>query len=145
LVLAVFDQGGELAHGCTYSGHPVSCAVALRNLDILLAERLWENAAEAGAYLLGALRQLEERPYVGEVRGKGLMLLIEVVQDKATKEKYPPEFKLGAKLEAATRRRGVIVRCTPDGIIMAPPLTISREECDVLIEAVAGALADVLE
>jgi len=132
-------------HGFTYSGHPVACAVALRNLEILLVERLWENAAEAGSYLLNELRRLEERPYVGEVRGKGLMLLVEVVRDKATKEKFPPEFKLGPKLEAATRRRGVIVRCTPDGIIMAPPLTITREECDVLIEAVAGALSDVLD
>ncbi len=131
-------------HGFTYSGHPVACAVALRNLQIIEEERLPDNAREAGSYLLSELSELLDRPYVGNVRGKGLMLLVEVVADKATKAKFEPSFQLGPKLEQATRKRGLIVRCTPDGIAMAPPLTITREECDFLLEAVAGALEDVL-
>jgi 4-aminobutyrate--pyruvate transaminase len=141
-VLASVDR--TFMHGFTYSGHPVSCAVALRNLQIIEEERLPDNAREAGAYLLAGLRSLHDRPSVGDVRGKGLMLMVEVVADKQTKAKFEPAFQLGSKLEQATRARGLIVRCTPDGIAIAPPLTITREECDFLLEAVAGALEDVL-
>ena len=141
-VLASVDR--MFMHGFTYSGHPVACAVALRNLQIIEEERLPDNAREAGAYLLAGLRSLLDRPYVGDVRGKGLMLMVEVVADKQTKAKFEPAFQLGPKLEQATRARGLIVRCTPDGIAIAPPLTITREECDFLLETVAGALEDVL-
>ncbi len=141
-VLSSVDR--TFMHGFTYSGHPVACAVALRNLQIIEEERLPDNAREAGSYLLSELSELLDRPYVGNVRGKGLMLLVELVADKATKAKFEPSFQLASKLEQRTRTRGLIVRCTPDGIAMAPPLTITREECDFLLEAVAGALEDVL-
>ena len=73
-------------HGFTYSGHPVACAVALPNLDIIERERLPENAGRAGDYLLGALHdRLDDHPNVGEVRGKGLMLFVELVADKTSK------------------------------------------------------------
>ena len=75
-------------HGFTYSGHPVACAVGLRNLQIIEEERLPENAGEAGAYLLAELEKLLERPYVGNVRGKGLMLRVEIVADQATKAAF---------------------------------------------------------
>ncbi|WP_038038660.1 aspartate aminotransferase family protein [Thermorudis peleae] len=130
-------------HGFTYSGHPVACAVALRNIDILLNERLPENAGEIGRYLLEQFGTLLDRPYVGNVRGKGLMLLIELVADKETKAKFPADFRLGDKLQEATRKRGVIVRCTGDGVVMAPPLTLTREEADFLLNAVSEAIDEV--
>lgn len=131
-------------HGFTYSGHPVACAVALPNIRIIEEERLPENAASAGDFLLTELSKLLERPYVGNVRGKGLMLLVEVVADKATKAKFDPAQNNGGKLERATRERGIIVRCTNDGIAMAPPLTIQRPELQTLVDAISGALEEVL-
>jgi adenosylmethionine-8-amino-7-oxononanoate aminotransferase len=131
-------------HGFTYSGHPVACAVALPNIRIIEEERLPENAGDGGAYLLGELERLLERPYVGNVRGKGLMLLVEVVADKETKAKLDPALNVGGRLTAATRERGIIVRCTNDGIAIAPPLTIRRPELDLIAGAIGGALEAVL-
>ncbi len=131
-------------HGFTYSGHPVACAVALPNIRIIEEENLPANAAAGGAYLLAELSKLLDRPYVGNVRGKGLMLLVEVVADKATKAKLDPAQNAGGKLTKATRDRGLIVRCTNDGIAVAPPLTIQRPELDVLAAAIGDALDEVL-
>ncbi len=126
-------------HGFTYSGHPVSCAVALPNIDIIERERLPENAGRAGAYLLGALHdRLDDHPHVGNVRGKGLMLFVEVVADKATKAKVDPALNIGGRLNKATRERGIIVRPVNDGIAIAPPLTIQQPE----LEEIASAIAD---
>jgi 4-aminobutyrate--pyruvate transaminase len=130
-------------HGFTYSGHPVACAVALPNIRIIEEEGLPANAATGGAYLLGRLRELEGHPHVGNVRGKGMMLLVEVVADPATKAKFDPAFNLGPRLTAATRARGVIVRATNDGIAIAPPLTIQRPELDLIADAVSEAIAEV--
>ena len=131
-------------HGFTYSGHPVACAVALPNIRIIEEEGLPENAGRAGAYLLTELSKLLERPYVGNVRGKGLMLLVEVVADKATKAKFDPGLNVGGRLTAATRERGVIVRATNDGIAIAPPLTIQRPELDIIAGAIGDSLEEVL-
>jgi 4-aminobutyrate--pyruvate transaminase len=132
-------------HGFTYSGHPVSCAVALPNLDIIEREHLPENAGRAGAYLLSALHdRLDDHPHVGNVRGKGLMLFVEVVADKATKAKLDPGFNLSARLTKATRERGIIVRPVADGIAISPPLTIQQPELDEVADAIAGAIDDVL-
>jgi 4-aminobutyrate--pyruvate transaminase len=127
-------------HGFTYSGHPAACAVALPNIRIIEEEGLPANAAAGGEYLLGRLRELEGHPHVGNVRGKGLMLMVEVVADTATKAKFDPSFNLGVKLTAATRARGLIVRGTNDGVAIAPPLTIQKAELDLIAEAVAAAI-----
>jgi 4-aminobutyrate--pyruvate transaminase len=131
-------------HGFTYSGHPVATAVALRNLQIIEDENIPENAGRAGAYLLSELKRLERHPHVGNVRGKGCMLMVEVVADKATKAKFDPAKNVGGRLQAATRKRGVIVRCSNDGIAIAPILTIQRPELDHLATAIGEAVEEVL-
>ena len=145
----IFDVLSEpdkmFMHGFTYSGHPVACAVALPNIRIIEEENLPANAAHGGDYLLNRLSGLLARPYVGNVRGKGLMTFVEVVADKATKAKFEPAFNLGGKLTAATRKHGVIVRPVAEGIAIAPPLTIKEPELDFLADAIGQALADVFE
>ena len=132
-------------HGFTYSGHPVACAVGLRNVQIIEDENLPANAGAMGDYLLGELKRLVgDHPYVGNVRGKGLMLFVEPVADKGTKAKFDPAKDIGGKLQAATRKRGLIVRCTNDGIAMAPPLIVTREQCDTIAAAVAESVTEVL-
>ncbi len=133
-------------HGFTYSGHPVACAVALPNIDIIERERLPENAARAGNYLLHALRdRLSDHPNLGEVRGKGLMLFVELVADRETKAKLDPAFNAGGRLTKATRERGIIVRPVNDGIAIAPPLTIQEPELDAIADAISGAVREVLD
>jgi 4-aminobutyrate--pyruvate transaminase len=132
-------------HGFTYSGHPVACAVALPNIDIIERERLPENAGRAGAYLLNALRdRLADHPNFGEARGKGLMTFVELVADRKTKAKLDPKLNISPKLTKATRERGIIVRPVADGIAIAPPLTIQQPELDAIADAIDGAVREVL-
>ena len=144
----VFDVLSEpdrmFMHGFTYSGHPVACAVALANIRIIEEERLPENAGRAGAYLLDRLGQLGDRPDVGNVRGKGLMLMVELVADKATKAKFDPAWNLSGKMTKATRDRGLIVRCSNDGVAIAPILTIQKPELDLIADGIADALDEVM-
>lgn len=132
-------------HGFTYSGHPVACATALRNLHIIEAEGLPANAAASGAFLLAELhRLLDDHRHVGNIRGKGLMLLAEVVADRATKAKFDVAENIGGKLQSIVRRRGLIVRASNDGIAIAPPLIITREQCTEVAQIIAETIHEVL-
>ena len=132
-------------HGFTYSGHPVGCAVGLRNIQIIEEENLAGNAAAMGDYLLGELhRRLDGTPYVGNVRGKGCMFFVEFAADKASKTKYDPALNVGGRVQAATRKRGLILRATNDGIAIAPPLIINQSQCDQIAGGIADALEEVL-
>jgi 4-aminobutyrate--pyruvate transaminase len=130
-------------HGFTYSGHPVACAVALKNIEIIEAENLPANAGAVGDFLLEELRRrLGDHPHVGEIRGKGLMLIVEVVADRETKAKFDPAQNVGGKLTAATRGRGLIVRASNDGIAIAPPLILTREHADEMAGIIAEAVRE---
>jgi adenosylmethionine-8-amino-7-oxononanoate aminotransferase len=131
-------------HGFTYSGHPVACAVALENIKILEDEQLAENARVRGDELLQKMQPLLAHPHVGDIRAKGLMMLVEVVQDKTSKAPYPP-LSIGGKLQAATRARGLIVRCGDNGVAIAPPLTISSAEVDEIVNVVSQAIYETFD
>jgi adenosylmethionine-8-amino-7-oxononanoate aminotransferase len=120
--------------GFTYTGHPTCCAVALRNLELITEEGLLDNARTTGAYLLKRFEELSDLPCVGEVRGKGLMLGIELVEDRETKE---PAVKLADVLgEKFTDEAGLIVRNVENHLIFSPPLIFTREECDKVADTV---------
>ena len=145
----IFDVMSEpdrlFMHGFTYAGHPVGAAVALRNIQIIEDERLPENAGKIGAYLLSELhRKLDDAPYVGNVRGKGMMLFVEVVSDKGTRAKFDPSAGIAGKLTRATRDRRIIVRASNDGIAIAPPLIMTMEQADELVGAIVEALQETL-
>ena len=132
-------------HGFTYSGHPVACAVGLANIAIIEREELWLNAAERGAQLLAGLKQLEAHPNVGNVRGKGLMALVEIVEDKSSKKNFDASSGVGGKLMKITRQKGIIVRCNDTGFAAAPPLVITAAEVDELVNAMGETLDEVLK
>jgi L-2,4-diaminobutyrate transaminase len=124
----------------------VCAAAALANLDIIEREKLTENAASVGAYLLQRLRgEFVDRPYVAEVRGAGLLAAIEFAQDPARKQRFDAERRVGAQLAAACLEEGVIVRSMPHGDILgfAPPLVITREEVDDVVARVVKAVERV--
>ncbi|MGQ9676134.1 MAG: aminotransferase family protein [Chloroflexota bacterium] len=131
------------AHGFTYSGHPVACAAALKNLDILVGENLGANAAEMGAYLLNRLNELRELPYVGDVRGQGLLGAVELVEDKSTRAGFDPAKQVGAQVAMAARMRGLIVRPILDIIVMSPPLVVTRSDIDTLVERLGQAIKSI--
>ena len=140
---AVLDRDDAVwMHAYTYSAHPVGCAVALRNIDIVEKEEFPRQAAEKGAYLLEKLQAaLGDHPHVGEVRGKGLMCAVEVVADRATKEEFPADEKVGARINAETQKRGLFSRLRGDVFCLAPPIVVTEKQLDRIV----GILRDSID
>lgn len=131
-------------HMFTYSGHPAGAAAALVNLEILEREGIVENARVRGEQLRGRLAEMKARhPIVGDARGAGLLQGLELVRDRATKEHFPLEVGLAARLTESLKRRGIWLRVPAFILPIAPPLMISAQEMDQLCDAVDGALGDV--
>ncbi|WP_028919688.1 aspartate aminotransferase family protein [Pseudoxanthomonas suwonensis] len=127
------DAGGELAHGATYSGHPVCAAVALENLRIMQEERIVEHAREEIApYLAQRWAELGEHRLVGEARIAGLMGALELVPDKGRRAFFEERGKVGALCRDIALRNGLILRATWDSMLLSPPLVITREQVDEL-------------
>jgi putrescine---pyruvate transaminase len=123
------EKGGEFYHGFTYSGHPVACAVALANLDIIEREGLVERAGSQGAKLLASLQAaLADHPLVGEVRGTGLIGAIELVADKARRKAFPSERGVGMSCRNHCFDTGLVMRAVRDTMVFAPPFTITDAE-----------------
>lgn len=130
-----------IMHGYTYSGHPLACAAALANLDIVEGEDLPGNAGRQGDYFLTRLQELLQYRHVGDVRGKGLMLGIELVLDKLTKAPLPPTHPASTKLYETICAHGLLVRIAGNKIILSPPLVFSKEHVDQSMEGLHAGLA----
>lgn len=137
------DRIGVLGHGFTSGGHPVGAAVALENLRIIEERDLVAQAARVGAYLQTRLAALLDHPLVGQVRGVAMIGAIELVTDKRLRTALEPVGRLGAMMNAALQRNGVICRNMGDAIAVCPPLIVTEAEIDLLIEAVLKSLEEV--
>jgi adenosylmethionine-8-amino-7-oxononanoate aminotransferase len=126
-------------HGYTYCGHPVACAVGLKNLEIIERENLGANAARVGSRLLGGLRSLLDLPVVGDVRGAGLLASVELVADKELRS--PIEARRQEIADRVRDEEGVIVRSIYQNVIIAPCLVLTSEEADSIVEALRRVLA----
>jgi hypothetical protein len=136
-------------HGFTYSGHPTCCAAALANIAIIERENLPENARVMGEYLMGRLRELESFESVGEIRGMGLMIGIELVADKATKRGFTMPHTACTRVEHAAWERGLYCRALGiECVGLAPPLDIDRATADrivdILVESIAAMEAELM-
>ena len=136
-------EGREFAQVSTYGGHPVCCAVALANIDIILNERLWENSARVGAYLLEGLSQLKS-PLVGDVRGKGLMIAVELIGEDRT----PLDSGRTGMVKNGIKEAGVLVGSMshvlsgPESVLfLSPPLVLTESEADTIIKAFESGLS----
>lgn len=136
-----FEPGDHLS---TFGGNPVSCAAALANLEIFEEERLSEQTAEKGDYLMKRLEELkEDHELIGDVRGKGLMVGVELVRDRETKE---PAVQEVSRVREEARKKGILVgsggvkRCT---IRFQPPLVITQEELDRALTVIDGTLSNI--
>lgn len=131
----LIDKGGEFYHGFTYSGHPASCAVAIENVRILQRENLVERVRDdIGPYLQEKWATLSEHPIVGETRMVGLMGALELVKDKSSLARFSEDDGAGTICRDFLVNNGLVMRAVGDTIVTAPPLTLSYEEADELVE-----------
>lgn len=124
---------GVFGHGFTYSAHPVPAAVALETLKIYEERDIVSHVRKVAPRMQTAMRRLADYPFVGEVRGLGLIAGIEVVRNKATKESFDPAMRAAAELEAKCLEQGLIVRAIGDTVAVSPPLIISENEMERLL------------
>jgi adenosylmethionine-8-amino-7-oxononanoate aminotransferase len=139
------DADRWFTSGFTYAGHPVACAAALENLRIIEHEGLLHNAATVGAYFEERLGGLRDLPLVGDVRGRKLMMCVEVVADKSTKKTLPDALNDSKRIADACERRGLIVRPIGHLNVMSPPLVITRDQIDFIVDTLGDAIAEVAD
>ncbi|UCG36014.1 MAG: acetyl ornithine aminotransferase family protein [Candidatus Bathyarchaeota archaeon] len=126
-------EGGS--HASTFGGNPVSCAAASAVIDTIEGNRLMENAAKQGSHIMRRLGELkEECEIVGDVRGKGLMIGMELVEDKVSKK--PAAKKAGEIMKRSWQRGVAVITCGKSTIRIAPPLIITRELVDAALEII---------
>lgn len=136
------QRPGYLMHGFTHTGHPVACAVALANVEAIEREGWLGRVQGASAMLAELVAPLREHPEVGEVRQAGLMVGIELVCDKETRQRWPAEAERGRRAAAAARERGLLTRGLLDDILcLAPPFTISEELLRRSVEILGDSIA----
>ena len=140
------DENREFAQVCTYGGHPVACAAGIANLKILQEERLWENAEKVGTHLLSKLETLRALPIVGDVRGKGLLLGVELIETDGTHLETAKTNRIVGQLRDFDKG-GIIVGKIghaveePESIIfIAPPLILTEAEADRIFETLRQVL-----
>lgn len=121
-------------HGHTYTGNPLACAAGLANLEVFKKERTLEKLQPKIKFLADKLKMFYNLPHVGEVRQKGFMAGIELVKDRKTKEPFPWEDRIGVKVCTKARERGVILRPLGNVIVLMPPLAMSVEELEKLLD-----------
>jgi 4-aminobutyrate--pyruvate transaminase len=134
---------GSFGHGFTATGHPVACAVALENLDIIEERKLVQQAARSGRVLQAGLQALASHPLVGEARGVGLIGALELVADKASKRSFDPAARVGPMVFEAAHGHGLIIRAIGDTIACCPPLIITEDQVREMLRRLALALDDV--
>jgi putrescine aminotransferase len=136
------EKGGEFYHGYTYSGHPVACAVALANLEIIEKEGLIDRVREeTGPYFRQALTdRLAGHGIVGEIRTFGLLGAIEIVKDKETKERFANVGRAASLVRDHAIEKGMMMRAVNDTMILSPPLIWTKETIDMACERIAAAL-----
>jgi 4-aminobutyrate--pyruvate transaminase len=142
-MLAQSVKRGNFAHGYTYAGHPVAAAVALEVQKIYAEIDIVSRAKRLGPMLQSTLGRLREHPLVGDVRGVGLILGIELMRDSKRRIPFEPALNVGARVDAASKRHGLILRVVGDRLVFAPPLIIEASEIEEIGERLARALGDV--
>lgn len=139
MVETVLNNGGFM-HGFTYAGNPMACAAGCAVLDVIDEENLVENSAAQGEYLLGKIKTLGQRyPWIGDVRGKGLLMAVEFA-DKETKEPLPNDWNVSITMTGIGYDNGLLIYprkslngVKGDHVLVAPPLVITRDQCDELL------------
>jgi adenosylmethionine-8-amino-7-oxononanoate aminotransferase len=142
-VISASDPEAWFTHGFTYSGHPVCCAAALKNIEIIAEEDLLGNARRVGDYFEQRLKELTSLPLVGDVRGRRFMMCIEYVADKTRRSPFPEAANISRRIAQRCEAMGLLVRPLGSLDIMSPPLILTRADCDLLIDTLREAITEV--
>ena len=135
----------EFGHGQTYGGNPLSATAGYASIREILDCDLIGNARRMGALLAQRLREMDRHGIMGEIRGKGLLWGVELVQDKATKAPFAAELRIGKRIGAEAQARGLIIRHDPDWFAIAPPLTVTEAEIDEICDLLAASIDAVMD
>ena len=149
IVEALRKGSGMFQHGHTYIGHPVAAAAALAVQKVIKRDRLLDAVKANGPYLARRLAEvLGGHPHVGDIRGRGLFMGVELVQDRATKQPFEPSVRLHARIKAEAMQRGLL--CYPmggtidgnlgDHVLLAPPFIATRADLDAIVARLAAAI-----
>ncbi|MED5406679.1 MAG: aminotransferase [Pseudomonadota bacterium] len=138
-------EGALFTHGFTYSGHAVSCAAGLKNIEIMERDDICGYVREVGPYFEEQLNTLLEHPIVGDVRGSHFMMCIENVADKETKALLPDEAGIGNRIARHCQSRGVIVRPIAHLNVMSPPLVLTRRQIDTMVEVLHESIRETMD
>ncbi|OIT01697.1 PREDICTED: gamma aminobutyrate transaminase 3, chloroplastic [Nicotiana attenuata] len=142
VIVSQSNKLGTFSHGFTYSGHPVSCAVALETLKIYKERNIIEQVNRISPKFQEGLKAFSDSPIIGEIRGTGLLHGTEFTDNKSPNDPFPPEWGIGAYFGAQCEKHGMLVRVAGDNIMMSPPYILSLEEIDELIVKYGKALKD---
>ena len=143
--LGEFAEFKTFFHGHTFTGNPLACAVAVASLEVFEEERTLDRLKGKIAHLAKRLKPFASLENVGEVRQCGIMVGIELVYNRKTKQLFPPEKRTGHRVIMEARNRGVIIRPLGDVIVLMPPLSISKKEIDLLCQTVYDSIRMVTE
>lgn len=139
------SESGWYTSGFTYAGHPVSCAAALKNIEIIERENLLQNAKDVGQYFEDRLATLNDLPIVGNVRGRKLIACVENVKNKETKELFDDDINIGKRISNAAEKHGLMVRPLGHLNVMSPPIVITREQVDEVVETLGKSIMSVTD
>ena len=139
-----YEEFKAFFHGHSYTANPLGCAAALATLSIFETQDVLTHVASLSAIMAEELAKLAGRPCVGDIRQKGLMVGIEIVADRKTKEPFPPEKKVGQRVVRRVREKGIILRPLSDVIVLMPPLSSTEEEIRHMVGSVGWAIDSVL-
>ncbi len=142
--LGRYEEFRTFFHGHSYTANPLGCVAALATLSIFEREDVLGAVSRLSGTMARALSALSGHMHVGEIRQKGLMAGIEIVADRATRERFPPAEKLGQRVIRKVREEGIILRPLGDVIVLMPPLSSTEAEIEFLVEATARAIDAVL-
>lgn len=148
---AISRGSGKFVHGVTFSGHPVACAAGIAVLDYMKKNDLVKRVGELGDYLMQKLSCLSEFQMVGQIRGKGLLIAIELVADRVTKEPFEPGLGVARKIAQSAFQRGLLVQpgsgCADgvrgDIVLICPPFTLSVAQADQIVEILKQVFEEV--
>jgi adenosylmethionine-8-amino-7-oxononanoate aminotransferase len=142
--LGRYEEFKAFFHGHSYTANPLGCAAALATLSIFEKEGVLKHVSLLSGRMAEELAMLTDRRCIGDIRQKGLMVGVEIVADRNTKEPFPPEKKLGQRVVRKAREREIILRPLGDVIVLMPPLSSTEDEIRHLVASVGWAIDAVL-
>ena len=140
--LGPFESKRTFFHGHSYTGNPLACAAALASLRLFDEDNTLDHARAMAQRLAEGLAPLAELPHVGDIRQRGLMIGIELVRDRKTKEEFPYADRVGHKVSLAARAHEVMLRPLGNVVVLMPPLSIKPAEVDFLVDGVRESIIE---